>query len=251
MENKRCWWLTPTHQMGGQVWRELKNSIARLKNIRINEAERRIDFPDGGMIALRSAHNPDNLRGEGLDLVLLDEAAFMDRSIWASVIRPMLVNTHGRALFLSTPNGPNWFRELHQLGLDPLQSDWESFHFPTAANPLIPRQELEEIQRLTPEHVWKTEYLAQFANSGSQVFRRIHDAVAADQYHNPQPDHTYVAGIDWGRNNDFTAIAVIDTTDAKMMALERFNSGRLGTPAQPPQIPRPTLATPHYLGRSQ
>ncbi len=77
MENKRCWWLTPTRQMASQVWQDLKNSIAPLKNIRINETERRIDFPDGGMIALRSAHNPDNLRGEGLDLVLLDEAAFM------------------------------------------------------------------------------------------------------------------------------------------------------------------------------
>ena len=175
------------------------------------------------MIALRSAHNPDSLRGEGLDLVLLDEAAFMDPSIWAAVVRPMLVTSRGKALVLSTPNGSNWFRDLYQLGSDPLQTDWESFHFPTAANPLIAQAELEEIQRVTPEHVWKAEYLAQFADTGNQVFRRIHDAVAADGYPHPQPGHTYVAGIDWGRSNDFTAIAIIDTTDAKMMALERFN----------------------------
>ena len=175
------------------------------------------------MIALRSAHNPDNLRGEGLDLVLLDEAAFMQRDIWTSVIRPMLVTTRGEAIFLSTPNGANWFRELYQLGNDPLQTEWASFHFPTAANPLIPRHELEEIQRVTPEHVWKAEYLARFSNSGGQVFRRIAAAVAADPFQQPQPGHTYVAGIDWGRNHDFTAIAVIDATDCKMMALERFN----------------------------
>ena len=85
MRNKRCWWLvTPTRQMASQVWRDLKSSIARLKNIRaISETERRIDFAEGGMIALRSAHNPDNLRGEGLDLKrylglspATDEAAF-------------------------------------------------------------------------------------------------------------------------------------------------------------------------------
>lgn len=223
MQNKRCWWLTPTRQMGEQVWRDLKNSIKHLKSIRISETDKRIDFPDGGMIAPRSAHNPDNLRGQGLDLALLDEAAFMEREIWASIIRPMLVTSRGQALLLSTPNGANWFRDLFQLGLDPLQNDWESFHFPTAANPLIPPKELEDIQRLTPDRVWKTEYLARFQNAGGHVFRRIHDAVATIPHPFPQPDHTYIAGIDWGRNNDFTAIAVIDATDSKMIALERFN----------------------------
>ncbi len=105
INNKRCWWLTPTAKMADQTWRDLKTSIASLKNLRISETERRIDFPEGGMIALRSAHNPDNLRGEGLDLVLLDEAAFMQSQVWAAVVRPMLVTTRGRALFLSTPNG--------------------------------------------------------------------------------------------------------------------------------------------------
>ena len=175
------------------------------------------------MIVLRSAHNPDNLRGEGLDLVLLDEAAFMQQSIWSAVIRPMLVTTGGRAIFLSTPNGSNWFRDLHQLGLDPLETDWESFHFPTADNPLIPPQELEAIHRSTAEHIWKTEYEAHFVAGGGGVFRKIQDAVAPDSEPGPQPGHSYVAGIDWGRSNDFTAIAVIDAANSKMVALERFN----------------------------
>ena len=194
-----------------------------MKNIRINETERRIDFPDGGMIALRSAHNPDNLRGDGLDLVLLDEAAFMDRAIWAAVVRPMLVTSRGQALFLSTPNGANWFRDLRDLGNDPLYQDWESFHFPTADNPLIPDQELHDIQRVTAEHVWKTEYEAQFDTGHGAVFRKIREAVNIPQCPYPQPNHAYVAGIDWGRNNDYTAIAVLDATDGQMVALERFN----------------------------
>ena len=39
----------------------------------------------------------------------------------------------------------------------------------------------------------------------------------------PQPGHTYIAGIDWGRANDYTAIAVIDATRGQMVALQRFN----------------------------
>jgi len=193
-----------------------------LKGSKISESERRIDLPGGGMIAVRSTWYPDNLRGEGLDFVVFDEAAFMPRQIWSEIVRPMLVTTRGRALFLSTPNGSNWFSDLFNLGLDPLQTEWESFQFPTAANPLILPQELESIRRQTAERVWQAEYMAQFINRDGQVFRNIRDAIAVPAPH-PQPDHRYVAGVDWGRNNDYTAIAIIDATTNQMVALDRFN----------------------------
>ena len=60
--------------------------------IMISESERRIDFlKSGGMIAIRSTHYPDNLRGEGLDYAVLDEAAFMQPDVWSEVVRPMLM----------------------------------------------------------------------------------------------------------------------------------------------------------------
>ena len=49
VEKKRCWWLTPTRQMSSQVWRDLKNSIKRLKGAKISETERRIDLPDAAV----------------------------------------------------------------------------------------------------------------------------------------------------------------------------------------------------------
>ena len=105
-KKKRCWWLAPTRQMSSQVWRDLKNSIKRLKGIKISETERRIDLPGGGMIAVRSAFHPDNLRGEGLDLVVFDEAAFMPPQIWTEIVRPMLVSAPSAAPFSSArPTG--------------------------------------------------------------------------------------------------------------------------------------------------
>ncbi len=61
-----CWWLSPTYLMASQVWRDLKATLAPLPDLTINEAERRIDLASGGMIAVRSAHDPDLLRGAGL-----------------------------------------------------------------------------------------------------------------------------------------------------------------------------------------
>ena len=86
--------------------------------IKISESERRIDYFNGGMVAVRSTHYPDNLRGEGLDIAILDEAAFMEGRVWSEVVRPMLVTTRGQAVFLSTPFGRNWFYALFQLGVD-------------------------------------------------------------------------------------------------------------------------------------
>ena len=150
LEHKRCWWVAPTYQMADQIWRDLVNAVKHLKDVVISRTQRRIDLPKGGVIAIRSAHNPDKLRGDGLDFVVLDEAARMPARIWHDVIRPMLAKTRGVARFLSTPKGRNWFWERHRDGDDPLQEEWQSFHYPTAQSQLVDPDELESIQQNTP-----------------------------------------------------------------------------------------------------
>ncbi len=221
---KRGWWLAPTAMMASQVWRDLKASLKRMPGIAISESERRLDLAAGGMIAVRSAHHPDNLRGEGLDLAVLDEAAFMTPRVWPEIVRPMLTTTRGGALFLSTPFGRNWFWELFKLGLDSEADDWMSFQFASASNPLIALEELASIRRQTTELVWRREYLAQFSDESGQVFRGIRAAVIPGRLAAPEAGHVYVAGVDWGRHHDFTVIAVIDASTRRMVALDRFNN---------------------------
>ena len=222
LEHKRCWWLAPTYKMASQIWRDLVSAVKHLAGVVINASERRIDLPKGGMIAIRSAHNPDKLRGDGLDFVVLDEAARMPAHIWHDVIRPMLATTRGCARFLSTPKGRNWFWERHRDGLDPQQDEWAAFHHSTAHSQLVDPAELLSIQQNTPEHIWQTEYEAEFADDRGAVFRRITESAAPPPYDQPQPGHAYVAGIDWGRSRDYTAIAVLDASNGKMVALDRF-----------------------------
>lgn len=223
LDHKRCWWIAPTYQIASQIWRDLRNSVKHLAGVKISATERRIDLPKGGVIAIRSAHNPDKLRGDGLDLAIIDEAAFMPARIWHDVIRPMLARTRGAARFLSTPNGRNWFWRRHRAGLDPQEKEWASFHFSTAQSGLIDPAELAGIQRTTPEIIWKAEYEAFFSDEQNGVFRRISEAAAPAPCDQPQPGHAYVAGVDWGRSKDYTAIAILDAANGKMVALERFN----------------------------
>ena len=88
-------------------------------------------------MGIRSADNPDTLRGEGLDLVIMDECAYMVKETWTEVIRPALSDKEGSALFISTPRGRNWFwtakRELKD-------KNWRNFTFTSYDNYINPRK---------------------------------------------------------------------------------------------------------------
>ncbi len=223
LRGQKTWWLAPTYSMTAQVWRDLKHTLGHLPALTINNTEHRLDLPNGGMIAVRSTHYPDLLRGAGLDFVVLDEAAFMEGQVWDEVVRPMLLERQGAALFLSTPYGHNWFWSIFQRGQDPTQTDWASFQFSSLENPMVSPSELEVIRHSTPERIFQEEYLAQFMADAGAVFRGLEAVVGAPTPAEPLVGHRYVMGVDWGRERDYTALVVFDATTRQMVMLDRFN----------------------------
>lgn len=215
------WWIAPTYQMAGQVWRDLKRTFRQREDVTINESERRLDFDQGGVLAIRSAHTPDNLRGAGLNYAVLDEAAFMAPDVWSEIIQPMLLDKKGHALLISTPNSKNWFWELYQLGLQG-KAEWQSFHYPSEKNEYLDKEALTNIRSTITDRVWRQEYLAEFLDDSGQVFRGIRDAATATETTPDQVRHT-VAGVDWGREGDYTVIVVLDADTNTMLAMDRFN----------------------------
>ncbi len=221
IRRQTCWWIAPTYGMTDHVWRELKAACADTDQVAIHQDMQRLDFPGGGSITLHSAHTPDHLRGAGLDFVVLDEAAFLAPEVWPQVVRPMLLERKGRALFLSSPNGKNWFWEIYQNGVQNRRT-WRSFHYTSYDNPLIDPAELDLFRHQTTERIWSTEYLAEFSDHRGQVFRGIHEAAIVPFQAGPITGIRYVAGIDWGRDNDATAIVLIDADRQQVVALDHF-----------------------------
>lgn len=217
-----CWWLAPTHAMASQVWRDLKAALEPCTTYS-NESERLILLASGGSVSVKSAHTPEFLRGAGLDFVVLDEFAYMSPDVWSQVVRPMLADRRGGALFLSTPHGYNHFWELYKIGLDPEEPQWASFHFTSYDNPALDPDELDSIQRQTSDRVWREEYLAQFIDDDGQVFRNVQACATAAPPPAPQAGRRYIAGVDWGRDHDYTAIAIIDAESGEQVALDRFH----------------------------
>ena len=140
MRGGRAWWVAPTYAMALEGWKDLRVIGARYGMI-VKESEKTLITQTGGMVSVRSADNPDRLRGAGLDFIVLDECAFMKEQTWKEVLRPTLTERQGGALFISTPKGYNWFQRLYEdaQNLD----DWETWQLPTTTNPYVPVSELD------------------------------------------------------------------------------------------------------------
>jgi len=85
--------------------------------VKIYENELRVDLPNGARIQLYGADNPDALRGIYLDGVVLDEYGIMKPGLWGEVVRPLLTDRMGWAIFIGTPNGHNEFYDRYQFAL--------------------------------------------------------------------------------------------------------------------------------------
>ena len=216
----RAWWVAPTYKVSQVGWRPLSNMAAQA-GCKVRKADREIDFPGGGHVAVRSADNPDSLRGEGLDKVVVDECAFIAEQAWSEALRPALSDRRGRAIFISSPRGRNWFWRLFQMGLAGNHDDWESWQLPTSTNPYIAPDEIEAARELLPEAVFQQEYLAEFLEGQGQVFRNIAACIGTSG--ESHVGHHIVAGVDWGKQNDFTAISIGCADCREEIAIDRFN----------------------------
>ena len=217
----RAWWVAPSYKMSEVGWRPMRR-IASQVGAEVRLGDRLVNLPNGGSIGVRSADNPDSLRGEGLDFVVLDEVAFMQEAAWTEALRPALSDRKGKAMFIGTPKGRNWFWRLWMRGQEDGQ-EWASWQFPTTDNPFIDPDEIKEAQKDLPERIFNQEYLAAFLEDGGGVFRNVTACATATEQDEPIEGHEYVFGVDWGKLEDFTAIAVIDITERALVYLDRFN----------------------------
>lgn len=217
-------WYAPTYKDAGEVWRDLKRTLAPVVATK-NETEKRLELVTGGAIDVWTLDDPDSSRGRKYGRVIVDEAAKVQRleQAWTETIRPTLTDYRGDAWFLSTPKGRNYFWRLfqqHGAGA----KGWRAWQMPTAANPLLDPAEIADAREQLPQSAFAQEYLAEFSDDAGAVFRNVRGCVDAGLL-GAQPMavvHRYYAGLDWAQMADFTVIAVV-SDDGRLVALDRFN----------------------------
>ena len=167
------------------------------------------------------------------------------KDVWQYVLRPTISQTLGWAVFVSTPKGRNWFHDLHTRGLDPFESDYASFVFPSNASPYFPQSEWDDARRTLPEDVFRQEYMAEFLEDSAGVFRNVEACLLSDaEVLRPAKVRDVVIGCDVAKHTDFTVLIAMDAETGRCIAMERFN--HLDWPIQRERILR---FVSHYRGR--
>lgn len=230
-QGKRVWWVSPTYKQAGKQWRTARRMLAGIYTDKY-EMDKRMNFDYAnpvtgeamnGELTFLSSTNVDNLRGDSLDFVILDEAAFQDPEVWR-VLRPALTDRAGGALFISTPKGLNWFYKLFVLGKSGSNARWWSKQYTSYDNPYIPKSEIDDAKQSMVEWEFNTEHLAIFGESDTKVFRNVYEAAVLKPKDRAEAGRQYIFGVDIARRKDFTVVTVFDRESGEQVACYRWTN---------------------------
>jgi len=197
--DQRVWYVAPTYRMAKQiVWKKLKKKLLSINWVKkVNEQDLTLELFNGSEISLRGADNYDSLRGVGLNFICLDEAADIDQEAWYEVLRPTLADTGGHALFLGTPKGMNWFKELYDNFTT--KKNWMSFQFTTIDGGNVPEEEVAQAREDLDARTFSQEFLATFENFSGIIAYAFgtHNIKPSDPI---SPTETLILGTDFNVN---------------------------------------------------
>ncbi len=167
-ENERRWIITPTYRSGkATTWRLMRQMFREYK-CQINESELAIKLPNNSEIAIKGAEQENNLRGAGLDMVVMEEYSYIKPRVWEEIIYPMLTTTDGDAFFIGTPNGYDHLYDAYLRGQsnDP---DWKSWQYTTLDGGYVSEEEIKKAKSMMDERAFKTEFLGSFETTGNRA----------------------------------------------------------------------------------
>jgi predicted phage terminase large subunit-like protein len=205
-----------------------------IKQAHVNNLD--ITLVTGRKIHIRSAENPDTLRGLKLYFAVIDEAAFVKEEVFTKILRPALADLKGEAVLISTPDGRTWFYDAFKTGESGKSKDWKSWHLTTYDNPTIDPEELEAAKKTLSTFHFNQEFLASFTNSGTGLFKE-----EWLKYGTEPADGSWYIAIDLAgfkevsnatsaadKRLDQSAICVVKATDDGTWFVEKIEYGRWG-----------------------
>lgn len=211
------WYVAPSYKRSKAVYRQIKNFVKDYNVlVKHNDAELFLEFISGSQIHFNSSESKDNLRGETLDYLVVDEFRYIEESIWDEILTPMLFVNGKKCLIISTPKGKgNLFHRLFLEGQGQNNNTKiKSFTFTSYDNPLIKKEDIDLQKTLVSEFIFKSEYLAEFVDSSeANVFRHIYECSTGVEgvYDGAQQ---YWAGVDVAsvasEASDFSVVSIVN-----------------------------------------
>lgn len=176
-KDPRYAYIAPTYGQAKRVAWDYLQEYTRPLGASYNVSELRADFW-GRRISLYGSDNPDSLRGQYFDGVVIDEVGDQNPKIWNEIIRPALADRLGWALFIGTPKGNNHFHDLAERAKT--EDDWSFLEFKASQTKIIDEKELKAALKEMGQDKYDQEFECSFnaAVEGSYYGAIINDLEA-------------------------------------------------------------------------
>ena len=158
-DEPRFAYIAPTYGQAKRVAWDYLTKFTRPLNATHNISELRADFW-GRRISLYGSDNPDSLRGQYFDGVILDEIGDQDPKIWNEIIRPALADRLGWCMFVGTPKGRNHFADLRDRAES--AEDWNLLEFKASETNILAESELDSARKEMGEDKYNQEFECSF-----------------------------------------------------------------------------------------
>jgi len=162
------WCLAKDYQAGRPSLRTFIDvcnaaGLVKDKDYKYNRAAQTFEFFESGtLIEFKTANDPQSLRGAGLDILWIDEAAFVPNSEAWDVVRSALGDKQGLVITTTTPWGKNWFYEEFFEGKALTDSTQFRVEYTSIDNPYYPAAEWEYNKAHMHPVLFAQEHLAAF-----------------------------------------------------------------------------------------
>lgn len=228
LEAPRYAYIAPTYGQAKRVaWDYLVKYVKPLGGTE-NISEMRVDFM-GRRIQLYGSDNPDSLRGQYFDGVILDEIGDQNPKIWTDIVRPALADRLGWCLFIGTPKGHNHFKELRDRA--ETEEGWGLLEFKASQTNVIAETELEAAKSEMGEDKYLQEFECSFnaAVEGSYYGSILNDLEAKNHIQEIPRDDLCRTVTAWDLGmGDSTAIWVAQIAGSEIRLIDYYENNGVG-----------------------
>jgi len=227
-ETPRYAYIAPTYGQAKRVaWDYLVKYTTPLGGTN-NISELRVDFW-GRRIQLYGSDNPDSLRGQFFDGVIIDEVGDQNPKIWTDIVRPALTDRKGWCLFIGTPKGHNHFKELRDRAEK--EDGWGLLEFKASETGVVDETELKAAKNEMGEDKYRQEFECSFdaAVEGSyygQMLNELEDKKHMQEIPREELSRTFTAW-DLGMG-DSTSIWVAQLVGTEVRLIDYYENHGVG-----------------------
>ena len=224
--NQKGCWISPIYNQAKKVFQELSNASHNIVQSS-NKADLTIKFLNGSTLQFLSSERPDSVRGFSFHYMVVDEAAYVNERGFETAILPTLTALGKKCLIISTPKSKNWFYKYYLKGISD-STDYISFRGKSTDNPYIDQSFIAEQRLSLPDDIFKQEYLAEFTDASSEVFRGIDNVCVVPNYSNGDRVQRCFIGIDTGLSNDYSVLTIMNEA-GRVMFMDRIKGENINT----------------------